>query len=63
VLSVVIAGVCVDVLLLSGVIEIVDAEESEVVLVTEGADVEVELVSEVVDKIVVVIIEELHGLQ
>jgi len=45
-------------LLLSGVIEIVDAEEIEVVLVTEGVDV----VSEVVDKDVDVI-EELHGLQ
>ncbi len=45
-------------MLLLGVMEIVDAEEIEVVLVTEGVDV----VSEVVDKDVDVI-EELHGLQ
>jgi hypothetical protein len=45
----------VDVLLLTGVVEIVDSEEIEVVLVTKGVDVEVELVSEVVDKDVDVI--------
>jgi hypothetical protein len=46
-------------LLFLGVMEIVDEEEIEVGFVTEVADVEVELVSEVVDKVV----DELHGLQ
>jgi len=59
---VVITGVCVDVLLFLGVMEIVDDEEIEVGFVTEVVDVEVELVSVVVDKDVDVI-EELHGLQ